>query len=75
MAAAVSTAPTDVSHPDAGVEAEAVQKLNDLKAGKITIGDILGPLYSNPKVVGLTASRVGVVPVPVRVNNHLVMRP
>lgn len=59
MAAAVSTASADVSHPDAGVEAEAVQKLNDLKAGKITIGDILGPLYSNPKVIGLSEVREG----------------
>ena len=32
-------------HPDESVEAEAVKVLNELKAGKISIGDILGPLY------------------------------
>lgn len=42
-------ADVNVTHPEASVEAAAVQVLNDLKAGKITIGDILGPLYVNGK--------------------------
>jgi len=33
------------SQLDSSVEAQALQVLNDLKAGKFTIGDILGPLY------------------------------
>jgi hypothetical protein len=37
------------SHPESSVEADAVQILNDLKGGKISIGDILGPLYVNGK--------------------------
>jgi hypothetical protein len=41
---------------DMSVEAEAARVLNDLKAGKISIGDILGPLYvsgkdMNPQIV------------------------
>ena len=37
----------NTAHPDAYVEAEAVRVLNQLKAGKISIGDVLGPLYAS----------------------------
>lgn len=42
---------------DVSVEAQAAHILNDLKEGKISIGEILGPLYAtggkemNPKIV------------------------
>jgi len=38
---------SDLMNSESSVEADALQKLNDLKAGKITIGDIMGPLYVN----------------------------
>ena len=33
------------AHPDASVEAKAISVLNDIKQGKTSIGDVLGPLY------------------------------
>ena len=36
---------SNVAHPDASVEAKAISVLNDIKQGKMSIGDILGPLY------------------------------
>lgn len=46
----MSSTQTDVS-----VEAEAAHVLNDLKAGKISIGELMGPLYAcgkdmNPQI-------------------------
>lgn len=45
MAAAASD--VTVTHPEVSVEDAAIQKLADFKDGKITIGDLMGPLYVN----------------------------
>jgi hypothetical protein len=37
------------THPEDSVESDALQVLNDLKDGVITIGDIMGPLYVSGK--------------------------
>lgn len=42
------------ANPDESVEAAAVEVLNDLRAGKISIGDLLGPLYVSGKDLNAT---------------------